>query len=162
MRCIMYNATTKDPADIQSALDIAESLPLYFTSDALSEMAHNFQYHDLYIIKSNDQALGFISLDRKSDSVAEISWLAVLECYQRNGIGSQLLELAITGLKREGFRILEVKTLAKTANYEPYEKTHRFYRKHGFISLETIMPYPGWDIDCPCEIYVKIILEFNI
>ena len=153
----MHITSTKEPADILSVLNIAESLPSYFTSDALVEMACDFQCHDLYTAKVDDRILGFMSLYRKNDRIAEISWLAVLECHQRSGIGSHLLEFAIMDLQVANYQILEVKTLAETANYAPYEKTHRFYQKHGFISLETIIPYPGWDIDCPCEIYVKII-----
>jgi len=49
------------------------------------------------------------------------------------------------------------KTLAPDVEYAPYEATRRFYEKKGFIHLETIDPYPGWDPGNPCAIYVRVL-----
>ena len=142
---------------IRLCLDVARSLTGYFTESGLEEMARDFKVHDLYVVEEDGAALGFISINRKSSLAAEISWLAVRQESHRSGIGSRLLRTAVDDLTKDGFQILEVKTLATTVDYAPYERTHAFYRKHGFISLDIITPFPGWQPDCPCELYVKIL-----
>ena len=148
---------TRDQADIDQCIDLARKLPTYFSSKAFDEMASDFRSHELYIAKNNKQLLGFISINKKNEAVAEISWLAVAENHHRNGIGTILIDTAVRNLKENDYRLLEVKTLARTADYEPYLRTHSFYQKHGFLSIETISPFPGWGAENPCEIYIKII-----
>lgn len=150
------NISRADTDDaVRSCLDVARSLQGYFSEQGLEEMACDFRVHDLYVEEEGGAVQGFLSIHRKNELAAEISWLGVRQELHRNGIGSLLLQAAVSDLKSRGFRILEVKTLASTVDYPPYERTHAFYRKHGFISLEIISPYPGWQPDCPCEIYVK-------
>jgi hypothetical protein len=60
-------------------------------------------------------------------------------------------------LRANGVMLLEVKTLAPTVVYTPYERTRRFYEHAGFILLEVVDPYPGWEPGNPCAIYVKIL-----
>ncbi len=148
---------TKDPAEFEGALSVARSLHGYFTERGYADMARDFQVQDVYIAREDGQILGFASLQRKNAAVAEICWLAVREDRQRCGIGALIVETAVEALRRQGFRLLEVKTLASHVDYEPFVRTHRFYKKLGFHSLEVIDPYPGWEPDCPCEIYVRVI-----
>lgn len=51
------------------------------------------------------------------------------------------------------FQFLTVKTLADTVDFEPYERTRKFYYKIGFVPLE-IFPL-HWDIDNPCLFLAK-------
>lgn len=74
-----------------------------------------------------------------------------------NRTGTTLVEYVSNDLKDKGFRLLEVKTLSHIEDYEPYERTRSFYRKNGFLLLETINPYPEWGTENPCDIYVKIL-----
>jgi GNAT superfamily N-acetyltransferase len=145
------------PFEIEQCIQLAKSLPAYFSDSAIIEMAHDFQHHDLYIARGDQQVVGLISICRKNYLVAEISWLAVAEDHHRSGIGTLLLQTAVQQLRQDQFQLLEVKTLAESVDYEPYVRTHRFYQKHQFISLEIIHPYPGWDDECPCQIYVKLL-----
>ena len=61
-------------------------------------------------------------------------------------------------MMKGGIALIEVKTLAATADYAPYEKTRRFYEL-GLFLIETIDPFPGWEPGNPCAIYVKILQD---
>ena len=71
--------------------------------------------------------------------------------------GSALLLAIEERLRADGVTLLEVKTLAPTVVYAPYERTRHFYERAGFLLLETVDPYPGWEPGNPCAIYVKIL-----
>lgn len=98
--------------------------------------------------------IGFVTYKENSKDVIEITWLAVMPKYRNKGIGSKLV-LESLKLLNGAYKICEVKTLAQTHKDKGYEKTRNFYKKLGFVSLEKIHPYPGWDKDNPCQIFVK-------
>jgi GNAT superfamily N-acetyltransferase len=94
-------------------------------------------------------------VERKGAGVAEILWMAVSSERRRMGIGTRLLSAIEDELRVEGSKLLEVKTLAAEARYAPYDDTRRFYEGSGFLPVETMDPYPGWEPGNPCAIYVK-------
>ncbi len=141
----------------KDCLELARGLPEYFNEDGYKTMEQDLVSHELYTCIQNNRLAGFITIDKKSQDVAEISWMAVDKEQQGKGIGSQLLEYATQDLKQANFKLLMVKTLSEIDDHEPYKATRAFYRKHGFTLLETICPYPGWGPDDPCDIYVKIL-----
>ena len=75
--------------------------------------------------------------------------------HQHRGIGSALVNRIASDLSSQGIKVMEVKTLSADVDYAPYEKTRRFYEKVGFMHLDTIDPYPGWEPGSPCAIYIK-------
>lgn len=147
----------KDPTELQAAISVARSLPEYFNEAGYAIMARDFTEHAVYIAGEDAQVVGFISIYRRNDAVAEISWLGVSAPRHRAGIGSLLLQHACAVLRQQGYRLLIVKTLAKYVDYAPYVRTHRFYAKHDFHSIDVVAPYPGWGEENPCEIYVKVL-----
>ncbi len=142
--------------DISGCITVAEGLDEYFTARAIEEMKEDLKEHEFFVVE-NDGISGFISLDLKNENCAEISWLAVREEDRGKGLGKRLLGRAERSLQNKDVRILEVKTLSEEVDYEPYEHTRRFYERMGFILIETIDPYPGWEEGNPCAIYVKVI-----
>ncbi len=142
---------------IEACLSIAKSLTQYFTDDAITRMAENLPEQLLYIAIDSDQLQAFAAIQSKTDQVAEISWIAVKPERQHQGIGSALINHIVHDLRSQAIKLLEVKTLSASANYPPYEIIRQFYEKMGFLHLETIDPYPGWEPGNPCAIYVKII-----
>ncbi len=143
--------------NIDTCLAIVRELQGYFTEQGIATMSRDLRAHLLYVAKASNQVVGFVTMQHKNNHVAEISWMAVKLDYQHRGIGSVLVDRVAGDLKSQGFRVLEVKTLAADVEYFPYEKTRRFYEKVGFVHLETIDPYPGWDEGNPCAIYVKVL-----
>ena len=124
---------------------------------AITRMSQDMASQSLYVATHMDEVVGFAVMDCKSNHAAEISWMAVQPEYQRQGIGSALVDRIAGDSVFEGVILLEVKTLSADVDYPPYEKTRRFYEKVGFIHLDTIDPYPGWEPGNPCAIYVKVL-----
>ncbi len=90
---------------------------------------------------------------RKADIASlEISWLAVMDKYQNQGIGSRLVKDSLNLFSNIGYKICYVKTLAETIKDDDYSKTRSFYKKLGFNTLEIISPYPKWTKENPCQI----------
>jgi GNAT superfamily N-acetyltransferase len=142
---------------IDICLSIAEELPQYFNTQGIAAMSGDMQKHRLYIAIDSSGVAGFATLQAKNSQVAEISWMAVTPDRQRHGVGTLLIEQIILDLRDEGVKLLEVKTLASAVDYAPYQLTRRFYEARGFVLLETIDPFPGWEPGNPCAIYVKVV-----
>ena len=62
--------------------------------------------------------------------------MGILKEYHRMGIGSELMERAEGYCQQKGLVYLTVKTLDGSVDFEPYERTRRFYEKMVFIPLE--------------------------
>jgi len=153
-----FNITISDnKKHIDACLAIAKELHQSFTEQGIAAMSQDLPRHFLYVAMNLNEVAGFVSIYYKSNQVAEISWIAVKLEYQRQGIGSALVDRVANDLRSKRIRVLEVKTLSSEVDYFPYEKTRRFYEKMGFIHLETIDPYPGWEPGSPCAIYVRIL-----
>jgi ribosomal protein S18 acetylase RimI-like enzyme len=153
----------KSQKQIDACLAIARELQgQFFTEEGITTMNQDLQKHPSYVAVSSNEVAGFAVIDKKSNRVAEIMWMAVKQENQRRGIGSVLITQVVNELALQGIKVLEVKTLAsfdkdKAAFERTYAKTKRFYEKIGFIHLETIDPYPAWEPDNPCAIYIKVL-----
>lgn len=143
--------------DSNEAINISRKLTDFFDSAAFEKMKKDFLVDDLYIAEKGKKIIGYCSIRYKKEFVAEITWLGILPNEHKMGYGRKLLEFIEKELKSNGIKILEVKTLDESANYEPYEKTRRFYKKCNFLHIETIDPYPEWGSGNPCAIYVKVL-----
>lgn len=142
---------------IDECLSISKELNEYFTEDAITTLSQDLIKHSLFVALNSNELAGFTTIHKKSKYVAEVLFTAVKREYNRQGIGSALVDYVVNALKSEGVRLLEVKTLSEDVDYFPYEKTRRFWKKNGFMLLETIDPFPGWEPGSPCAIYVRIL-----
>jgi N-acetylglutamate synthase-like GNAT family acetyltransferase len=140
-------------------ISIAQDLSDYFTEKAIHSMKSNFQKQNMIVAIDGKDIVGFITFKLKSSEVAELTWLGVHPKYQNHGIGTKLVEHTSSDLKGKGVKIFMVKTLAKTDNSidDPYESTREFYKKLGFIHIETIDPYSDWGPVNPCAILVRML-----
>lgn len=153
----MIVVNEKSISNLNACVNIAKELPDFFNQDGIRKIGEALKKDDVYLYVESEEVLGFATIDRKNDFVAEISWMAIDRNQHRNGIGSKLIDFISKALKDKGYKLLEVKTLSEIEDYEPYERTRNFYRKNSFILLETINPYPAWGAENPCDIYVKIL-----
>jgi len=143
--------------NIDDCIYIAKTLPEFFNDDGIKKISKDIEKHDVYIDSEEGIVKGFATINIKSESIAEISWMAVDKRFHRNRTGSKIMDFMAKDLKEKGYKILEVKTLSHIVDYEPYKRTRNFYSKQGFMLLETIDPYPEWGPENPCDIYIKII-----
>jgi ribosomal protein S18 acetylase RimI-like enzyme len=145
------------PRDFKRCIAIVEGLPDSFTPTGVEELRHDLRIDNVRVAEGHSGVIGFVVCRRKTASIIEITWLAVDRDSRGNGAGSALINEALDEARRDGARLIEVKTLAASAESEEYAATRRFYEKRGFEQLETIDPYPGWDPGNPCAIYVRVL-----
>lgn len=142
-------------AEHAECLAIGRALPEYFLPEGIAQMERDLDLHETWVAALSETIIGFAVLERKSAAVMEILWLAVLPDAQGAGAGSALIAAVAEDARRGGIVVLEVKTLADTVESPEYARTRRFYERLGFVLLDVIDPYPGWQPGNPCAIYVK-------
>jgi len=154
--CFSVLAEVLSDQQLGDCLAIARSLPDYFSSVGLELLADDLRRDHVYIATRNDLVYGFACVSVRS-GMAEILWMAVERSSWGLGIGFSLLNEVSRSLSASGIRILTLKTLAAKAEYLPYERTRQFYERNGFVLLDVIDPYPGWQPGNPCALYAKVL-----
>lgn len=136
-------------------LALAATLRDNFTPSALTDMARDMETYGMTAAVSDGQMVGFVITKRKHLMVAEILWIAVAESRQNRHIGTTLVETVTEELGMDGVRLIEAKTLSGLCDYGPYVKTRGFWQANGFLPVEEVDPFPGWDPGNPCVIYIR-------
>jgi GNAT superfamily N-acetyltransferase len=85
-----------------------------------------------YVASIGEEPKGLLLLKTHSPISAEVYWVGVDPAYHRSGIGRALIEAASDTARRDGAKFLFVATLHPSVNYEPYQRTRRFYEALGF------------------------------
>ncbi len=143
--------------DVSACMEIVSRLPDHFTSDVPRKVEADLRDHDGWVITEADAVVAFAVAERRSDRAAEILWIAVEADRRGDGIGTLLVDRLIGELASDGIRVIETKSLDRSADYEPYVATRAFWEHSGFIQIDTIDPLPGWEAGNPAAIYVAAI-----
>jgi GNAT superfamily N-acetyltransferase len=146
--------------DTESSLRIAIALPDYFNAAGLEHLRFDLSAGDLFGAYAAAELIGFVLYKKLNPETVELAWLAVKREEWSRGVGTRLVRQSLTLLPSR-YRACQVKTLASTSLYAPYERTRRFYAKLGFIPLEVIDPYPGWPPGNPCQLMVAFLDLFR-
>jgi len=128
-----------------SILQIARSLPDWFTEEAIENLETDLEYNSAIIAVEDDMAIGFLCYTTYSGKVL-LLWMGVAPQNQRTGIGTKLLSWLIEEGRRLKLHNIEVETLPDEDDYEPYKSTRDFYYKNGFKrTLYKKSSKKGWD-----------------
>jgi ribosomal protein S18 acetylase RimI-like enzyme len=146
----------KKSDEAEKAYGIAQKLPDYFNEKGLKSIKEDVKTQFLYGAYKNGEMVGFITYKELNPEAIEITWTAVLPDTQGEGVGSKLVLESLQQLG-DNYKVCEVKTLSDTHPDTGYKRTREFYKRLGFIPLETIYSYPGWDEKNPCQIFVKFL-----
>lgn len=138
-----------------ACLDLARNLEYGFNEAGLEAMADDLPEQFQFVARESGELLGFASVRERGPQVSELAWVAVRTDRQGEGVGSRLLREVYADRASEGVRLLTVKTLAATVDDDHYAGVRAFYEREGFLHVETIDPYPGWEPGNPCAIYVR-------
>ena len=136
---------------------ILRAVPEWFgIESAIVEYVRNIETLPTFLaLESDDSAIGFMTVKAHFPQSADLYVLAVRKEHHRSGVGRALLGRVEVWLRGEGVRFLQVKTLAPAADYEPYERTRRFYEAMGFTPLEVFPTL--WDPRNPCLMMIKAL-----
>ena len=97
--------------------------------------------------------IGFLTVKRHFSEAAEIHCMGLLPKYHRKGIGRLLITELEKYLKKEKYKILQVKTISNDSDCKYYAQTRKFYISVGFIPIEVFPKL--WDESNPCLQLVK-------
>lgn len=143
-----------NPEGKSNCFEIAKSLYDWFDEHDLVDVRKSIDENDCYICEIDGKVVGFMCVQTKFESTLEILYCGVAPEMRNKGIGSELLDYIE---KNPGAgKILEVKTLDASREYEPYRQTRAFFESNGFKQIERIESYPGWSENSPCAVYVKL------
>ncbi len=133
-------------------LTIVENLPEWFDETARSRsVPTDIRHQHGFVAVADQKVVGFVTL-YVTEGRLHIGWLAVDMGYQRQGIGSQLLEAAEMKARELGINELATYTLGESVEYQPYDLTRSFYWKCGFkVYKRSRTDNPG----CPEEIWIS-------
>lgn len=120
---------------IEICKSIVNSLPDWFDEKGRSEYVSGVGETNVWASYDNEKPVGFISIKKNNEFTSEIYVLGVLNEYQGKGIGSDLLDIVCHDLTEAKIKLLAVKTLDSSAEYEPYDRTRNFYLKHDLFQL---------------------------
>ena len=150
------NIQINKTSDYKTALDIAKKNSHFFNSNGLKTMERDFKAGLLFGAYDERGMVGFICFNELNDQVIELTWMAVELERKGKGVGTSLVNEGLILLPKK-YVICETKTLSEMDPDPQYARTRKFYKKLGFIPLETINHYKDWGRDNPCQIFVKIL-----
>ncbi len=96
---------------------------------------------DIIIATDKDESIiGFVTLNKKSESTVVIGLIAVSGAHRRKGIGKKLLQCAITNCYELGYKEIQVVTQIKNLN------AIELYKNLGFEIKEKTFVYHYWNL----------------
>lgn len=145
-----------EPADADACDAIVAGLPDWFGDAAgIRDCAAAVRSERGVVATADDGSVaGFLTWTTAGDRTAEITWMAVRADVRGDGHGGRLLEALVAGLRDEGMRRLDVKTLSSRDPYPPYAATRAFYRAHGFEEVEEL---DAWGPENPAVLLRRAI-----
>ena len=117
--------------EISSVLEIASSLNEWFTENGVRHIEQDLEFQAIFLAQASTEIVGFLSYFLY-DGIGHIGWMGVLGNHHRSGIGKKLYEQFEKEMKERNIDTVQVYTLGDGVDYEPYERTRKFYRKMGF------------------------------
>lgn len=140
---------------IEICKSIVEKLPEWFDEQGRRDYVAGIENTMVWAYFIDEKPVGFISIKSNNEFTSEVYVFGVLKSYHRSGVGSQLMEVACNKIVSDNVKLLVVKTLDESADYEPYNQTRNFYLKHSFVPIDVYKKI--WNEENPCLLMAKVI-----
>ena len=133
-----------EKGDLDKIIEIAKELQQWFNQTGIEHMSIDLKYQSGFVALRNSEIVGFVSF-YVSEGQGQLAWIGVKPDLHQQGVGRLLVDHLVKMLKENGVSKLNVNTLGDSVDYEPYNKTRRFYRSLGFKTSQTIQQdNPEW------------------
>ena len=133
---------------------ILRKLPEWFGNEkGIQDYVNSVYKYPFWAAFINNECIGFFSGKIHYNKNGDIYVCGIDPNYHGKGIGTLLYKELEKYFIENGCEYIIVKTLSEIAEYEPYLKTKRFYKKMGFSELLTLKEM--WDDENPCLIMIK-------
>jgi rhodanese-related sulfurtransferase/GNAT superfamily N-acetyltransferase len=145
------------PDDAAACDAIIASLPDWFGDEnGIRDCAAAVRAEPGFVATVEGAVVGFLTVTRPRDHVAEISWMAIHPDHRGGGHGRALVDALVQTLHADGTRFLAVKTLSDREPYPPYAETRAFYEAMGFTPF---MDLDIWGPENPALLYVRSVVH---
>jgi ribosomal protein S18 acetylase RimI-like enzyme len=125
------NAEPPNTKIVDGIYDIVKSLTSkWFTTNVPDEALRDLMYHDVFCLQRDKEILSFL-IFTSWDGMLYITLMGTRIEFQRQGLGSKLLEHFLQHARGLGFEYAAVMTVPEDVK-PVYGPTIRFYEKHGF------------------------------
>lgn len=129
--------------DLDQLVSIIRLLPEYFLPGYLPEIENDVRKDENLVAELENKVAGFINYKIITPDLAEVQWMAISPGVQGKGIGSALMDEFTNQIRKLAIKAIELSTIASTDNFEPYQRTRKFYEKFGFKEIRIDKDYYG-------------------
>lgn len=125
------------PLDAQTCDAIIASLPYHFgQEEGRRQCAAAVRTQQGLVAERDATVVGFLTVELRFESAAEITWMAVHAAHRRGGIGRAMMDRLAADLRGQDRRLLLVLTLSPSDGPDDvddgYASTRAFYAANGF------------------------------
>jgi ribosomal protein S18 acetylase RimI-like enzyme len=125
------NAKPRNTEIVEGIYDIAKSLTSkWFTVNVPDDTLRDLMFHDVLCLQRDKKILSFLMFTSR-DGMMDITLFGTRLEYQRQGLGSKLIEHFFNYARGLGFETATAMTVPEDVK-PAYGSTMRFYKKHGF------------------------------
>jgi len=154
----------REVKESQQKMDITDkvlrALPEWFGNDsANADYIATSADLPFWAVFSKGEPIGFLAAKAYNTLHIGLYTMGILSEYQRMSIGRGLFNTFQNYCLNNGYTYMSVKTLDYSCDYEPYNKTRKFYEAMGFQPFEVIKEV--WDENNPCLIMIKDLKDAN-
>ena len=119
-------------------MEIFKSRPDIFPSNEIDQITEGSNFsstnnHYKIVAESDNKVAGFTDVLLNSQNIWMLNWLAVGDLFQKQGVGSSLVNLIIEWLLKKGVKELQV----QTCSCDGEAPARAFYEKRGFVPIKT-------------------------
>lgn len=115
--------------EILSGEQMLYMLDLFYSADALTRQMESG--HCFFILTDRNAALGFIDIEKISDTRSKLHKIYLLPGSQGKGYGNLLIQRAVEETAGNGSSVLQL-------NVNRYNMAINFYKRHGFSIVDEV------------------------
>lgn len=115
--------------EILSSEQIIYMLDLFYSTEALERQMENG--HCFFMLIENDAALGFIDVEKVSDTRSKLHKIYLLPDCQGRGYGNALIQYAAGAAANNNSSVLQL-------NVNRFNMAINFYKRHGFSIVDEV------------------------